>query len=162
MKQKITLSIALVMSIVLLSLTGFASTANAAPAQRYVADTGAVTLGPNQILRLTVTSAPSRDIVPTDQVSLNFAKIEYQHGGCTNSSVCLHTILSQTTTEPVTLRRGEASSMDITQTPNGSAVRGLVYSNSNNIVVNAEVVDITTGATVSAGHVKVFNGNIGF
>ncbi len=142
MKQKITLSITLVMGIVLLSLT----TANAAPAQRYVADTGAVTLGPNQLLRLTVTPPPRQELV-----TIEYLILAYQHGACTNSGVCMHTILSQTTTEPVTLRRGEASSMDITQTPNGSAVRGLVYLDTDNVQINLHLVDTTTGSAILIG-----------
>jgi hypothetical protein len=150
MKQRITLSIALVMSLVLISLIGSATTANAAPPQRYVADTGTVTLGPNQILRLTVVSNPGGRL-PAEDISLNFTVLKYQHGACNDSSVCMHTILSQTTTDPVTVRRGESASIDITQTPNGSAVRGLVNLNTDNAEINMYLVDTNTGSAILVG-----------
>jgi hypothetical protein len=160
MKHKITLSIALVMSLVLISLIGSATTANAAPQpQRFVADTGTVPLGPNQLLRLTVAPPPGLEVVTVEYMYITWTN--YQHGACNDSGVCMHTILSQNTTDPVMLRRGEAVSMDITQSPNGSAVRGLVYLTSNDLEVNMQVVDIITGATLSSSHVRVFDGRTG-
>ena len=53
MKRRITLSIALVLSVVLLSLMKSDSTATAAPPQRYAYDTGYLAPGAGQFVRIT-------------------------------------------------------------------------------------------------------------
>ncbi len=153
MKHRITLSIALVLSIALLSLMSSDSTVKAERLRTYSADTGVVTLGPGQILRITVAPQAGR---PTDSFSLNFVKIEYDPSTCNDDGVCIHTVTSRTTTDPVRLMPGESASIDITPTPNSSAVRSVVTVDSPDVQVNAFIIDIDTGAIVS--HVKVFSG----
>ena len=144
MKRIITLSIALVLSVVLLSLMSSDSTVKADRNRAYRADTGFIALGPNQILRLTV--APRADgSLPTESLSLNFDKITYRsQGSC--DPVCILVSSIPGVTDPVTLMPGEAASIDIGSTPSSVGVRGIVVSNSRNMQVNALVIDAATGA----------------
>jgi hypothetical protein len=54
MKRKITLTVALVVSVVLVSLMSSDAPVRAAPPQRFKVDTGVIIPGPNQKLRVTV------------------------------------------------------------------------------------------------------------
>ena len=76
MKRRIALSIALVLSIVSVSLMSSDSTANAARPQTYVADTGMITLGANQLLRITVAPVDG-GWVPTGSVTFKIDGITY-------------------------------------------------------------------------------------
>ena len=152
MKRRITLSIALVLGVAFLSLMSSDSTAKAAPAQRYFADTGTITLGPNQLLRITVACASRRPM------TLTVDTIKLAHGICNDSGVCIHTLASRTTTEPVTLMPGESASIDITQTPGSSAVRGGVSLDSPNVQVNALIIDGATGGVSESN--KLFVGGL--
>ena len=145
MKRRITLTIALALSIVLLSLISSDSTANAAPPQRFRADTGLATLGPDQFLRITVAAG---DIEGDAQISLNFIKIEFMQGSC-NGGVCRHTVSSQIPSGPMTLMSGEAVSIDIVRSPGTSGVRGIIISNRRDVQVNALIIDTVTGEVVS-------------
>lgn len=146
MKRRITLSIALALIVVLLSLMSSDSTANAARTRRFVADTGMITLGPNQSLRVTVT--PSEG--PEESITFVYGQLIYAQGTC-DGGVCRHSISSQTTTDPVTLMPGEAASMDIARTPSSSGVRAEVVSDSPDMVVDVLVIDGTTGGVASIG-----------
>jgi hypothetical protein len=139
MKRIRRLSIALVMSIVTLTLMTPDLGANAAPPRRYVADTGMVTLGPNQMLRLTV--LPPRD----KTVFIEYLLLGTVQTGC-ESGVCMHTVTSRTESGPVTVRPGQVSSYDILLPPNSSAVQGMVRGDNADIRVNALLIDIPTGA----------------
>ena len=155
MKRRIILSIALALSVVLLSLTSSDSTANAARTRRFVADTGMITLGPNQMLRVTVAAAT--DGFPTENISFNCGRITYSEGTC-DSGACKHSISSQTTTDPIRLAPGEAASMDIARTPSSSGVRGkVVLLNASlpgvpTVPLNATIINTDTGT--SEGHVE--------
>ena len=145
MKRRITLSIALVLSIVLVSLMSSDSTAKAQNQISIVADTGLITLGPNQILRLTI-KAP-RD--PASGITTGFRRIEYSQGVC-SGGICKHTISSQTTSPPITLESGEAASFDIPNTAFG--VRALVESNRRDARVTVQIIDTATGQVTSVFH----------
>jgi hypothetical protein len=136
MKRKTTLSLALTTSM-LLALVGF-TTAQGQTGRKPVADTGLITLGPNQLLRLTVAAGD----VNGDGSAVQFRQVGYMAAGC-NGGVCKHTVVSQSTSAPVTLMPGEAASIDILS--NSFGVRAMVLSNNQNVRVDAMIVDTTTG-----------------
>ena len=139
MKRRITLSIALALSIVLVSLMSSDSTVKAQNQIRVVADTGIATLGPNQILRITLG-------LQGGNYTFALRRIEYTQGVC-SGGVCKHTIASQTTSNPITLMPGEAASIDIPNTAFG--VRGVVLSNRRNAQVTAMIINTSTGEVTS-------------
>ncbi len=142
MKRKITLSIALALSIVLVSLMSSDSKVGAQNQLRYTADTGFVTLIPGQILRVSVSLGKYID----RDGRFTFRRIEYAQGVC-SGGVCKHTVASQSASAPITLMLDEAASFDIPA--GGSGVRGIVVSNTPNMRVNAVIIDSATGAVVS-------------
>ncbi len=145
MKRRITVSIALFLSIVLVSLTSSDSTARAQQPQRFVADLGFITLNQNEVLRI---SAVNENESPPAQHILQFKRIEYTQGVC-NGGVCKHTIASQTISDLIRLMPREAASFDITPMPNSSGVRGVVLSNSRDVQVTAIVFDTSTQRVVA-------------
>jgi hypothetical protein len=138
------------------------SAANAATQEGYVADTGVITLGPNQVLRMTAVVAersPVRSLTVTFNTNVN------THGTCNSGGACVHTVASRTATEPITLTPGQGASIDIVQTPSSSGVRGEVLmlmdmrpDTRPEIEVNALIVDATTGAVVTSN--KLFVGGL--
>jgi hypothetical protein len=162
MKRKITLSIALVLSVALLALMSSDSTANAASDAGFVADTGVMTLGPNQVLRITAV-VPQRSQVRS--LTVSFDRQVNFHGSCNSSGVCVHPIASRTTTESLTLLPGQGASIDIAQPTNASAVRGEMRMSIDmrpderpDVEVNALIIDATTGAVASSN--KLFVGGL--
>ena len=138
MKGRITLSKVLVLSVVLLSLMSWGTTVNAAAARSWVADSGMVTLGPNQIFRVTVANTSSQRSL-TVTFTAQFTSVTCVGG------VCTHTVASQTTTSPVTLAPGQAASHDIIPPPSAAALRAIVVANSLDMHVNGLIIDATTG-----------------
>ena len=105
-----------------------------------MADSGIVSLGPGQLLRITVVSGSAGD------VQVRFRRIDYFQGGC-NSNVCSLTVGSQAAPAPVTLRPGEGTSLDI---PGGAlGVRGIVTSESRGLQVTLQVIEATTGQIIA-------------
>jgi hypothetical protein len=143
MKRRITLSIALVLSFVLVSLTSSDSRVEAQNQIKVVADSGVVTLGPNQILRITVVGALDLNDLYVFRVN----KQSYAQNTC-SSGVCKLAAASQTTTDPITLMPGEAVSIDIPNTAFG--VRGVILSNNQKGRVTAVVFDTSTQRVVGA------------
>jgi hypothetical protein len=141
MKRRIALSIALALGVALLSLISSDSTAKAQPGRTFVADTGVVTLGPNQILRITVANE-------LDQTTVRFRGLQYLDGTCTGG-VCKHIISSQSVTNPLTLAPGEAASYNLGDTATHE-VRGVVTSNRQSAKVLFQIINTTTGEVVSA------------
>jgi hypothetical protein len=143
MKRKMTLSLMLALSM-LLSLVGFATTAQGQqPKRRPILDTGLVTLGFNQVLRVSVAAG---DVNGDGSASIAFREITYMPVGC-DAGVCKHTIASQNTTSPVELMLGEASCID--GTSNTMMLRIVVLSNNPSVRVNAVIVDLTTGNIIA-------------
>ena len=136
MKRKMTLSLALTLSM-LLSLVGFAPTAQGQPAQRFRFDTGVVTPSMGQVLRLTVDGMGG-----ADRIAVRFAWRKYMPAGCNSEGVCRHMVVSQGTTMPETLG-GDALSFDVQGTGNG--VRVVAESNSPNVQVTVQLIDTATG-----------------
>ena len=140
MKRRITLSIALALSVVLVSLMSSDQAVNAQPSGlRPVADTGIITLDENQIIRLTVVGTGFGN----NPDNLCFRQVEYGEGTCNADGVCKHAISSQIESAMITLVRGEGASFDIPRTAFG--VRGVVLSNTRNTRVRAMIINTTTG-----------------
>ena len=122
MKRRITLSLALSLSVVLVSLMSSDSTAKAQQGGRRVSfDTGIVTLGPNQVLRVTV-AAGDGDSDGADYLAVRFRRLGYIEQGN------VYKVTSQATTDPIRLRSGEAASIDI-GLDEFNAVRGVINGN---------------------------------
>jgi Flp pilus assembly protein CpaB len=133
MKNKVTSLIAVVFSVVLLSVV-----AQAQSGVKPVADTGMLTLGSNQVLRVTVATG---DVTGDDVISVRFRQMEYMEQGD------IYRVASSNTSAPITLTSGEATSIDIPNT--GSPVRGVVLSNSRNVKVLGIVFDTSTQRIVA-------------
>lgn len=144
MYRRIALTIALALSLISLSLVSSDTTVRAQKPGRFAADTGVITLGPNQILRITVALGDTG----THEVKVRFRSIEYTQGTC-EGSVCIHQVASETTSAPVTLTADGAASANILGTTFGGNWRGMVLSNSKDVRVTALVIDTATGKVVS-------------
>lgn len=146
MKRRKTLSIALMMSIILVNFTFFDTATNAQPRRQRVFDTGAVTLGPNQYLRITVNAGDGNDTV-----NLRLKEIQYGQFMCdSDAGTCKYRVASQTTTAPIRLTGREAVSFDIMPSPQSPVVRGVAAGDVNgdgvdDIRVNAQIINSQTG-----------------
>ena len=150
MKRSIASALALALGVISLSLVFSDSTARAQQRQRFRADTGVVTLGPNQVLRVT---AHAWDLDNDGMIHVGFSRIGYVQTNC-NGGVCKHTvspIYADNGTYPVivSLMPGEAASMDITPMPNSSGVRGVVASSRRDVRVTAQIINTSTGDITS-------------
>ena len=128
--------------------------------QGFVADTGVITLGPNQFLRITA-MVPQRSIVRS--VTVTFNTQMNTHGSCNSSGVCVHTVASLATSAPLTMIPGQGASIDITPAPNASGVRGEMLMTMEmrpdtrpDVEVNALIIDASTGTVVASN--KLFVG----
>lgn len=144
MKRRITLSIVFALSIVLVSLTSSDQAARAQQRQKFAADTGVITLGVNQELRLTVVRSVT--VVNPDHHILEFRRINYTENVC-SGSVCKQTVASVSNSGAITLMPGEMVSTQIPNTT--SVVRGVVLSNSRDVQVTSIVFDTSTQRVVS-------------
>jgi hypothetical protein len=81
MNRQMRNTIAIALS-VLLSLMTFVSTTRAQPPERYFYDTGVVSLGPNQVLRVTITWGDGT------QGMVRFGRTIYAPGPCNPDGVC--------------------------------------------------------------------------
>ena len=144
MKRRITLSIAIALSIVALSLTSSDTAVSAQNQLRVVGDTGVVKLGPNQVLRV---SAVDGDTDGAD--FLLFRRVGYTQDAC-DGAVCKLVPSSQTTSSPISLMPGEAVTFQVGPDVQGNGVRVVALSNGRNMRGNASIVDQVTGATVTS------------
>ncbi len=155
MKHRITLSIALVVSLASLLLPFFVTTTQAQQTSTKARfDTGVVTLGPQQVLRLTVDWGDGKpDAVDAADYVL-FRRMEYGQETCGSDGVCKLVVTSQTTTNPITLRPGEAVH---TSSSGGGlpGVRIVALSNRRIVRVTATIINTITGETTS--HIIVAN-----
>lgn len=140
MKRKIALSVALAVSVVSLFLISYEST-EGSHHRGFAADTGVVTLGPNQMLRITAVNRGKAES------NVRFTKMEYSEGTC-DGGVCAHQVASDTTSAPMTITGEAGASVNILATTYGGNVRGIVFSNIQDVRVNACIIDALTGAIV--------------
>ena len=139
MKRQITLSIVLMLGVL---LAGSAQTAyGQQPPPKPVADTGIVSLGQNQVLRVRVVLADFNG-----DASISFKRMGYleQDG--------VYKVVAQDATNPVTLKAGEGASIDISPAFLGGVfvgVRGVVLSSSREVRVTAQIINTATGEVVA-------------
>ena len=138
MKRRIILSIALTLSSTLLLLTNSDSTVKAQNQIRVVADTGMITLGPNQKLRLSIFD----DTDGAEKIS--FRRTVYAPGVC-SGGICKHTASPPITSPVITLQPGESALYDLID-PQGQVK---VLSNSRRTKVTAMIIDTVTGEIVT-------------
>jgi hypothetical protein len=141
MKRRIALSIALALGVLLVSLASSDSTARAQKQARFSADTGIVTLGPNQVLRVTAV------VDGADFLALRFRRMQYAQGTCAGE-VCKLASVTDLILDPVTVMAGQAASMNLTQ-DGFNGVRIVVQSNRRNVRATATVINTVTGETTS-------------
>jgi hypothetical protein len=146
MKRRITLSIALVLSVVLVSLMSSDSTVKAQQPQRFRFDTGVLLLGPNQELRVTVATG---DVNAEDSINIRFRQINYDN--C-SPKLC---IASQTTSDPVRVAPNEAAYFNVGPDVHGNRV--VVLSNSRNVKVLGIVFDTSTQRFVAQIEFEMLN-----
>ena len=152
MKRKIALSTALVLSLAALLLVKSDSTVHAEQPQKFVSDTGVITLSSNQSLIITVVrSSTSEDEGPPIQHVLQFRRMTYGDDVC-SGGVCKQTVASVTNSGPIPLMPGQAASFQIGPDVHGNDVRGLILSNSRDVRVNTIVFDTSTQRVVSIAH----------
>ena len=136
MKRKIILTAALALSIVLVSLMSSDSTLKAEPPQRFTFDTGIVTLGANQTLRVVSVDGELEGGIYGEVIK----RFEYQQTGC-EAGICKLAVASQTTSPLIRFAQNEAASIE---TPNGGSRRIMIVTDNRNLRVNAIVFDTST------------------
>ena len=140
MKRSIALTVALAVSMILLSLASSDSTTQAQQRGRLFRwDTGVVSLGPNQVLRIV------GDWNGDGDTTVGFREIKYGQGTC-NGTVCKLITMSTATSGPHSLAAGEAISLELLATTYG---RAIVTSNRRDMRVTASIINTTTGETTS-------------
>ena len=148
MKRKIILSIALFLSIGLVSLTSSDSPVAAQNQLRIVADSGFIAATLDQdinSLRVTVNTGAG-----DDAIAVRFRRIDYTQIAC-DGGICKHEISAQTTSDPIILQPGEAVSLNVQGNQIGTdGVRIVVLSSSRNVRVNGSIIDAVTGAVVTS------------
>src|ERR1043166_74038 len=131
--KRIALTVALAVSVILLSLVSSDSVTQAQQRRLFQWDTGVVSLGPNQVLRIT------GDWNGDGDTTVSFREIKYGQGSCTGT-VCKLITISITTSGPHRLAAGEAISLDLIATTYG---RGTVTSNRRDMRVTASIINTT-------------------
>lgn len=143
MKRRTALSIALALSVIVLALMSSDSKVIAqgggADFTRFRADTGVVTLGPNQKLRITVANG-------LRSATVRFRRLEYTPGSC-SGGVCKHIISSQLVSDPLTLAPGEAATYNEGDT--ATNVRCVVTTNRQDVNVKGLIINASTGEVLS-------------
>jgi hypothetical protein len=139
MKRQIIISIALATSFILLSLTSSDSTVKAENRIRVIADTGVVTLGANQFLRISLIFDDTEGAE-----SVSFRRLVYAPGAC-SGGICKLAAVSQTTSPVITAQPGEAILFDLID-PQGQVK---VISNARRARVGIAIIDSLTGKVVS-------------
>src|SRR6185369_2151200 len=139
MKRSIALAVALGVSVTLLLLASSDSATHAQQRNLFQWDTGVVSLGPNQVLRIT------GDWNGDGDTTVGFREIKYGQAACMGN-VCKLITVSTTTSGPHKFAAGEAISLELVATTYG---RGIVTSNRRDMRVTASIINTTTGETTS-------------
>jgi hypothetical protein len=125
-----------------LSLAAPAAPAPVPSGSDVAADTGIVSLGPNQVLR--VTAFWLLPYIEQENI-FRFRRTEYSAGACTGG-VCALSVASQTTSAPVTVPPGGAATLEVAGGSAGSRV--VLLSGGRGARLTAQVVDATTGQII--------------
>lgn len=144
MKRRITLSIAFVLTIVLVLLTNADSSVEAQNQVRYTAGSGIVGLTPGENLSLTINGAGD------DPIVVRFRRTRYVKTNCADG-VCRYVVESQTTTPAMISAPNQSSKLDLMGSEIGPDAAGSieVLSSSRNATVTVQLSDAVTGQTKS-------------
>src|SRR6266513_1295008 len=134
MKHRTTTSLILGMSL-LVCLLALPLPVQGQQGRKLRGDTGVITLGMGQVLRLTVNGRDGNDAF-----RVRFAWMKYMPAGCTTDGVCRHTIQSQGVTAPVNVGANQAASYDVQGT--GGGVRVSVFVAAGDVNGDAESINI--------------------
>ena len=145
-----TRSLMAVSLVVLLSVAVLTPTISAQRPHRFHADTGVITLGLGQVLRITLSSEAFED---ANIVRPRFVWFRYGPTTCNPQGVCRQTVTSQGTTAPVNINQNEAASFDVQGT--GGGVRVAVFVAAGDVTGDALIINSATGEVVS--HVIMAN-----
>jgi len=148
MKRKSMFSVVLAFSL-LVTMISFPLTVQGQQGHRFRSDTGVITLGIGQVLRITLSSEAFEDNI----IKVRFAWMKYMPSGCNPEGVCRHTIQSQGVTAPVNVGPNEAASFDVQGT--GGNVRVSVFVAAGDVTGDAVIINSATGEVVS--HVIMAN-----
>jgi hypothetical protein len=149
-RNRIVIAIAL---IVLLSVATLAPTISAQQRHRFRADTGLVTLGMGQVLRITLSSEAFEDAAI---VRTRFVWMRYGPMNCNPEGVCRQTVQSQGATAPVIINQSESASYDM-QGPGSVRVEVLADYNANGTVDAADLMIINSATGEVVSHVIMAN-----
>ena len=141
MKRRISLTIFTALTLVMVSLISTDNTANAQNQLSLVADSGVITLGPNQVLRVTVNGRDGND-----ELRVRFRQMQYIEQGN------IYKIASQTLSPPITLAPDEAAVVDAADY---TLWRTQVLCNRRNVKVTGIVFDTSTQRVVAAFEMNV-------
>ena len=145
MRLKITLTIALTVVLISTAAVCFESTAKGQQERhRFRDDTGFVTLGANQVLRVTFGWDLNNDGIYAGSVG----QLNYVQGNC-QGAVCKHASANPNPVGSVQLMPGEAASIDLSAIPGASGVRAIMLGNRRNVSATAAIINTLTGETVS-------------
>jgi hypothetical protein len=131
----------------LVCLLGLPLPAQGQQGRKLRGDTGVITLGMGQVLRLTVNGKDGNDAF-----RVRFAWMKYMPVGCTTDGVCRHAIQSQGVTAPVNVGANQAASFDVQGT--GSGVGVSVFVAGGDVNGDAEIINSATGEVTS--HVVIW------
>ena len=146
MKRRTATSLLLSTSL-LVCLLGPPLPAQGQQGRRLRGDTGVITLGVGQVLRLTVNGRDGNDAF-----RVRFAWMKYMPAGCNTDGVCRHTIQSQGVTAPVNFGANQAASYDVQGT--GDGVRVSVFVAAGDVNGDAQIINTATGEVTS--HVVIW------
>jgi hypothetical protein len=130
--------------LLLFVLWGSSATAHAQTKERFVVDTGIVALPSTHELRVTATTTSVNDTM-----TVAFRRLRYNEGTCNISGVCVHEIVVDDSSGPVTIAQGEAASYKVSTIAGSPSVRVMVFSNNRDVRVTAELINQTTGEIVA-------------
>ena len=145
MKYQSRASIVLALSLFISTLSFPPTAQGQQPVKRFLADTGVITLGMGQVLRITISS----EGFESHAVRARFAWMKYMPSGCNTDGVCRHTIQSQGVTAPVNVAPNEAASFEVQGTGNGVRVQVRGEANGDWIIDVADIINIATGEVTS-------------
>ena len=137
----------LLLSLSLVSLMCFPLPIQAQPGRRLRGDTGVITLGMGQVLRITVNGRDGNDTF-----RVRFAWRKYMPSGCNTDGVCRHTVQSQGVTASVNIGTNEAASYDVQGTGGGVGVS--VFVAAGDVNGDAQIINTATGEVTS--HVVIW------
>ena len=107
-------------------------------------DTGIFGLPSTHELRITAATSSVNDTM-----TVAFRRLRYDDGTCNNSGICEYEIVSDDSSDPVTIAQGEAASYRVSGMAGSPSVRVMLLSNNRDVRVTAQLINQTTGEIVA-------------